>query len=69
MLDCFLFATMTVNTQNATQEIIISDFQNSESLHMHELLMKVAGMRSKCDFSAKVFALRSIGNELVPSPL
>ena len=27
---------------------------------MHELLMKVAGMRLKCDFSAKVFVLKSI---------
>ena len=36
---------------------------------MDALLMKVAGMRLKSDFSAKVFAVRSLGNELVPSPL
>ena len=36
---------------------------------MHELLIKIAGMRLKSDFSAKVFVLRSMGNELVPSPL
>ena len=35
---------------------------------MHELLMKVAGMRLKSDFSVKMFVLRSIGNELVPLP-
>ena len=28
---------------------------------MHELLMKVAGMRLKSGFSAKVFVLRSMG--------
>ena len=31
--------------------------------------MKVAGMCLKSDFSAKVFVLRSMGNELVPSLL
>ena len=31
--------------------------------------MKVAGMHLKCDFLAEVFVLRSMGNELVPSPL
>ena len=37
---------------------------------MYELLMKVAGMRLKnVFFFAKVFALRSLGNETVPSPL
>ena len=36
---------------------------------MHELLMKVTGMRLKSDFLAKVFVLWSMGNELVPSPL
>ena len=36
---------------------------------MHELLMKVAGMRFKRFSFAKVFVLRSMGNELVPSPL
>ena len=30
--------------------------------------MKVARMRFKRDFSAKVFALRSMGNELILSP-
>ena len=30
--------------------------------------MKVVGMRSKKDFSAKVFVLKSLGNELVLSP-
>ena len=35
---------------------------------MHELPMKVAKKRLKSDFSAKVFVLRSMGNELVPSP-
>ena len=35
---------------------------------MHELLIKVTGMRLKSDFLAKVFVLRSIGNELVPAP-
>ena len=34
---------------------------------MYELLMKVAGMRLKSIFSAKVFVLTSIGNELVTS--
>ena len=56
--------------QNATQGIVsISFFLNIESLRVHELLMKVAGMRLKSDFSAKVPVLRSMGNELVPSPL
>ena len=36
---------------------------------MHELLMESASMRLKSDFSAKVFVLRFMGNELVPSPL
>ena len=36
---------------------------------MHELLMKVARMRLKSDFSAKVFVLRSLGYKLIPSPL
>ena len=35
---------------------------------MHELLMKVTGMRLKGDFLAEVFVLWSMGNELVPSP-
>ena len=41
---------------------------NIESLRMHELLMKVARMRLKSDFSANVFVLRSMGNKLVASP-
>ena len=36
---------------------------------MHELLIKVAGMWLKIDFSTKVFVLRSMGNKLVPSHL
>ena len=36
---------------------------------MHELLLKVAVMLLKSDFLAKVFVLRYMGNELVPSPL
>ena len=36
---------------------------------MHELLIESARMRFKSDSSAKVFVLRSMGNELVPSPL
>ena len=36
---------------------------------MHELQMKVTGMRLKSDFLAEVFILWSLGNELVPSPL
>ena len=51
-----------------TRILFLFDFQNIESLCMHELLMKVARMRFESDFSAKVFVLRSIGNELVPSP-
>ena len=39
-----------------------------ESLSVHELLMKVAGMRLKVIF-LPAFVLRSMGNELVPSPL
>ena len=35
---------------------------------MHELLIKVTGMRFKSDFFAEVFVLWSMGNELVPSP-
>ena len=35
---------------------------------MHELLMTIAGMHLKSEFSAEVFVLRSMGNELVPSP-
>ena len=35
---------------------------------MHELLMTVAGMHLKSEFLAEVFVLRSMGNELVPSP-
>ena len=38
-------------------------------MYIYELLMKVAIMRLKSDFSAKVFVLRSMENELVPSPL
>ena len=34
---------------------------------MHQLLMTVAGMHLKSEYSAKVFVLRSMGNELVPS--
>ena len=34
---------------------------------MYKILMKVMGMRLKSDFLAKVFVLRSMGNELVPS--
>ena len=34
---------------------------------MHELPMKVTGMRLKSGFSADVFVLRSMGNELVQS--
>ena len=36
---------------------------------MHELLMKVTGMRLKSRFLAEVFVVGSMGNELVPSPL
>ena len=36
---------------------------------MHELLMKVAGTRLRSDLLVKVFVLRSIGNESVPSLL
>ena len=36
---------------------------------MHELLMKVTGMRLKSYFLAKVFVLWYVGNELVPSSL
>ena len=32
---------------------------------MHELLMKSVRMRIKSDFTAKVFILKSMGNELV----
>ena len=35
---------------------------------MLKLLMKVAGMRLKVIFLAKVFVLRFMGNVLVPSP-
>ena len=36
---------------------------------MHELLMKVTGMRLKSDFLAEVFVLWSVGNELILSSL
>ena len=35
---------------------------------MHELLMRVTGMRLKSDFLAEVFVLLCMVNELVPSP-
>ena len=35
---------------------------------MHKLLIKVALMRIKSDFSARVFVLMSMENELVLSP-
>ena len=37
-------------------------FLKIDSMCMHELLMNVARMRLKCDFSAEVFVLRSMGN-------
>ena len=36
---------------------------------MHEQLVKVARMRLKSEFSAKVVALWCMGNGFVPSPL
>ena len=44
-------------------------FLNIEGLRTHELLIEVAGMLLKSDFLNKVFVLRSMGNELVPSHL
>ena len=48
--------------QNATQGDFLFDFKNIESICMHELLMTVAGIRLKGDFSTEVIALRSMGN-------
>ena len=42
---------------------------NFELTGLKDLWTKVAAMRRKCVVFSKMFVLRSMGNELVPSPL